>query len=189
MRAVGHARTVAELIVVSGPPGAGKSTVAARVTAAYETAVLVPGDTFFGFWARGAIDPWLPEAHHQNELVLAAAAAAAGAFASGGCTVVYDGVLGPWFLPHFATASGVDRFHYAILLPPVETCLARIATRSGHGFDDPEAARRMHAEFSRAAVDERHILRDADEDPGASAEAVRQRLAAGQLLFLAEQAS
>ncbi|MHB8296673.1 MAG: hypothetical protein ACYDH5_19090 [Acidimicrobiales bacterium] len=38
--------------------------------------------------------------------------------ATGGYTVVYDGVIGPWFLETFAKASGLASLHYLILLPP-----------------------------------------------------------------------
>lgn len=46
--------------------------------------------------------PSLPAARGQNEVVTRAAAAAAGSYAAGGYDTVYDGVVGPWFLPGFA---------------------------------------------------------------------------------------
>src|SRR5690606_19882527 len=98
--------------------------------------VLVAGDDFFGFLARGAIPPWLPESDRQNEVVTQAAGAAAGRFVTGGFQTVYDGVVGPWFLPVFAAATGCDGLDYVILLPPVERCLERVASRVGHGFTD-----------------------------------------------------
>ncbi len=48
------------LLIVTGPPGAGKSTVSRRLADGYESSVLVEGDAFFGFLASGAIQPWLP---------------------------------------------------------------------------------------------------------------------------------
>lgn len=81
-----------EVIVVSGPPGAGKSTVARALADLYDPSALVAGDDFFAFLQRGRIDPWLPEADAQNRAVLAAAAAACGRLAER-FTVVYDGVL------------------------------------------------------------------------------------------------
>lgn len=141
------------LLVVTGPPGSGKSTVCEALADRWEPSVLVEGDAFFAFLRRGAIAPWLPESNAQNDTTVRAAAAAAGRFAAGGLTVVYDGVIGPWFLPTFAAAAGVDTIDYAVLLPPVETCLKRVASRTGHGFTDLAAARHMHDDFVRATSD------------------------------------
>lgn len=86
---------VPELIVVTGPPGAGKTTVARFLSKLFEPSALVAGDDFFAFIDRGYIEPWTAEADHQNEIVVGAAAAAAGRLATGGYAVVYDGVIGP----------------------------------------------------------------------------------------------
>jgi adenylate kinase family enzyme len=147
---------MAELVVVTGPPGAGKSTVAALLIERLDPSALVTGDSFFAFLARGATAPWLPEAHAQNRVVMEAAAAATGRFVAGGLHVVYDGVVGPWFVDRFAAA--VPDLHYVVLLPPLATCLERVAARTGHGFTDAEATRRMHREFADGDVAARHVL-------------------------------
>ena len=53
------------------------------------------GDAFFGFLARGAVAPWLPGSHEQNEIVTRAAATTAGRFAAEGYDTVFDGMVGP----------------------------------------------------------------------------------------------
>jgi predicted ATPase len=173
----------ADLLVVTGPPGAGKSSVAALLVRAFPTAALVPGDAVFGFWTQGFVDPWLPAAAAQNELVLRAAGACAGTLAAGGCTAVYEGVLGPWLLPVFTAAAGPVRLHYAVLLPPLATCLERVAGRPEHGFRDADAAAHMHAEFAAALGHDRHVVdREGTGTVQDTADAVLAAVRTGRLL-------
>ena len=169
------------LLVVTGPPGAGKSTVAQLVAERDDPSVLVEGDAFFGFLATGAVEPWLTAADRQNEIVIQAAGAAAGRFAAEGYATVYDGVVGAWFLPTFLAATGLDGLDYVVLLPPVELCLARVRTRAGHGFTDVGATRHMHAGFTRAEVAGRHVLVDPPDRPEVVADLITAARADGRL--------
>jgi adenylate kinase family enzyme len=71
-----------EPIVITGPPGAGKSTLSASLADLYEPSALVEGDAFFAFLRRGYIEPWKPASHEQNTAVVEAAAAATGRLAA-----------------------------------------------------------------------------------------------------------
>lgn len=174
---------MAPLLVITGPPGAGKTTVAKSVAGTFDKSALVEGDSFFGFLASGAITPWLPEARDQNEAVVRIAAGAAGQFASAGYVTIFDGIIGPWLLQTFAVAAGLDALHYAVLMPSIETCVERVATRVDHGFTDEAATRHMFGEFASAAIEARHVL---TEPPDHLDGVVRQVLSAfeeGLLLY------
>jgi cytidylate kinase len=167
------------LLVVSGPPGVGKSTVAALAADRLPSSVLIEGDAFFAFVRRGAIEPWLPESHAQNEIVIEAAAVATGRFARDYATV-YDGVVGPWFIDRFLRSTGLDALDYVVLLPAVEVCVERVMTRVDHGFRDEGAARKMHDEFSRGEIDPRHVLDNAT-DPESAVDEILARWDRGVL--------
>ena len=73
-----------QVIVLAGPPGAGKSTVAAILADRFNPSVHLHSDDFWHFIKQGRIAPYLPEAHHQNQIVLNVLATAAFGYASGG---------------------------------------------------------------------------------------------------------
>jgi hypothetical protein len=153
-----------------------------------DRSVLVEGDAFFGFLANGAIEPWLASSNDQNAVVTRAAASAAGAFAAGGYETVYDGVVGPWFIDTFGASTGLDRLDYVILLPPVETCVQRVASRRGHGFTDEAATRKMHAQFLGAGAAKRHVLEDPRGDAVDVARLVQSARERGRLTHTIDDA-
>jgi cytidylate kinase len=171
-------------LIVTGPPGAGKSSVARLLADTTPRSALVAGDAFFGFLANGAIEPWLPESHEQNTIVTHAAGLAAGEFARGGLEVVYDGVIGPWFLEIFGVIAGLSELDYVVLLPSVEICQQRVAGRAGHGFTDLDATADVHRQFTRADVAERHVIRNDSDSPEAIAASIREAQIRGELRYV-----
>jgi cytidylate kinase len=173
---------VGDVIVVTGPPGAGKSTVSEELSKLLDPSALVTGDDFFAFLRSGAISPWREDAHPQNTAVIAAAAAATGRLADH-CDVVYDGVLGPWFLETFLEGVRLEQLHYAVLLPPLEVCLDRVSSRVNHGFTDRDAAWHMWRDFDRADIDRRHVIDAPATQPAAVARALLRKVESGAFRY------
>jgi cytidylate kinase len=171
-----------ELVVVTGPPGAGKSSVSEHLVDRRTPSALVAGDAFFAMIRQGYILPWLPQSHHQNKVVIEAASAAAGRLA-GICFVVYDGVVGPWLLPTFAQAAGMPELHYVVLMPPLDVCLERVGSRVDHGFRDLSVTRDMHQQFARARVDTRYLVTESEQPPADLAEVVALQLGSGRFRY------
>lgn len=177
----GENACMGSLLIVTGPSGAGESNVAKLLASSTSPSVLVAGDAFFGFLASGAIDPWLPESHEQDTVVTRAAGKATGEFVAGGFAVIYEGVIGPWFLDTSVAMAGLTEVDYAVLLPTVEVCQERVAARRGQGFTDTRAAASMHRQFTDAALEPRHLIRDHGQTPDEIADSIRRAVSTGTL--------
>jgi gluconate kinase len=173
---------VAELIVVTGPPGAGKSTVSADLARLFDRSALIPGDEFFAFLRNGAIPPWLARSDQQNTAVVGAAAAAAGHLAFY-CDVVYDGVVAPAFRATFLEQTGLAHLHYAVLMPTLDLCLGRMQNRKGHGFTDRDAATRMWNQFHQADIEISCLFEDSDMPSSELARLIARQVVSGSIRY------
>ncbi len=145
-------------MIVSGPPGSGKTTVSAALASDFERGVHLESDWFFRSIKSGFVAPWLPDAHSQNAAVMVAAADAAAAYADAGYTVVWDGIVGPWFLGLIARRLGDReiRVQYLVLRPKRVTASHRVRDRG----DTPETsgAETMYDQFADLVELESHVI-------------------------------
>ncbi|SKC71667.1 DinB family protein [Krasilnikoviella flava] len=165
--------------LLTGPPGAGKTTVAVLLAAdAERPTVTLTTDTFYRSISTGFVPPYLAGSQRQNEVVADAIVAATTAYARGGYDVVLDGVVGPWFLPRFRAAAAREDWDlaYVVLRPGLDATLARATGRADAELRDPAAVRSMHAAFADLGELEPHARDTTDEEPAATATAVRAAL-------------
>ena len=175
------------ITILSGPAGAGKSTVARTVAAMRPLAVHLHTDDFWGFIVSGGVPPYLPHADRQNHTVLDAIAAAAFAYAEGGYEVVADGVVGPWMLDHYTRAAAAHPgipLRYVVLRPALEVTVRRALARSSpDALTDADVVADLWHKFSQLGEHEAHVLDTSSLDLGATVQAVEAAMASPDFLL------
>jgi hypothetical protein len=174
------------LLLLTGSPGGGKTTVAPLVADRHEPSACLDLDWFFAKVRRGAVEPWKGEAHDQNRTVLGAAAAAVAQFARGGYFTVAEGILYPFMLDLFETACApfAISLNYAVLRAPVDVVQQRVQGRRAEplhvgALADASVVDDLWAQFESHGVEERHRVDSGRHSAADVAAEIDRRLEAG----------
>jgi predicted kinase len=172
------------VLIVTGPPGVGKTTAAALLAARSERAVHLESDAFFSFIRTGFVEPWKPESQEQNATVMRIVAEAAAGYASAGYRTIVDGIVIPgWFFEPLRDTLR-DEGHavsYAVLRAPLEVCLERVQAREGEPPIDAEAIEQLWRSFGGLGDLERHVLEVDGMAPERVSDELAERLSSGSL--------
>lgn len=176
-----------EIIILSGPPGAGKSTTAAGLGSTFPRSVHLHTDDFWHYIVSGGIPPFLPDSDEQNQLVMKVIRAAAFTYAAGGFVVIIDGIIGPWMLHHFRDhekARDLPRLHYVVLRPSREETLRRARSRPApDALVDEEPIASLWDQFSNLGEWEGHVI-DATSQTSSETLAAVRRAVEGDLFLV-----
>jgi cytidylate kinase len=170
------------IIVVTGPPGAGKTTVADALARSRSLGVHLVADQCFHWIVSGYVAPWLPGTNRQNATVIKVIGSAAARYEEGGYEVVVDGIVGPWFLQDFQHAVGAEgkSLSYVVLRPARDVALERALARTrDHDLVDARPVGAMYDVFGDLGLFESHVIDSSGQDVTATLGTIERGLETG----------
>jgi len=124
--------------LISGVPGAGKTSVARALCARFPRAVHIPVDDLREFVVSGRGNPLVPftaETRLQFRLSWETAATMAARYVDEGFVVVIDDVVPRWGQEVYERALGGRTLRKVLLAPSLGVALERNSSRQGKRFD------------------------------------------------------
>ena len=176
-----------QILLVGGPPGAGKTSVTLAVAERYDRMLRIEVDTLRQWVCAGYRHPWAGDAQWEEQRLLAtrnASAIARETIAARYAVVIDDVAFAGDFAAYLDALAGVDALVQAVtLLPDVETTLTRDA-----GRNDRDRVRDVHAglvaEVEAGELPGAVLDTSGDVDAYATAERLMDLLATGAAVLL-----
>ncbi len=162
------------MLIVSGPVGAGKTTVCRELIAtAPGPTAYIEGDEFWTFIVKPAARQPVPE---RFRMIMRAMLAAARHYQRDGYVAVVDFSIPPWYLDAVgALLKGCD-YSYVVLRPSEAMCASRAAARTAGTIAEYEPYRELYRAFEGF---ERNTISNDDSDPAHVAASIWEGLRAG----------
>ena len=179
-----------QVLLLSGPPGAGKTTVAEAVCERYDRMLRVEVDTLRHWVCAGYRHPWAGDAQAEQQLQLARANASAIAretVRARYAVVIDDVAFGADLKEYGELLRDSGAFVEAVtLLPDLETTLARGAARpDGVGAERiRELHERFTAEAAASAIPGAILDTTGDADAYVTADRMMDAIAAGDAVLV-----
>jgi predicted kinase/ketosteroid isomerase-like protein len=167
-----------QILVVTGPPGVGKTSVSRALAQSYDRAVHLEADSFFHFIQAGYIPPWQRESHEQNAFLVGLVADAAAAYAGQGYRTVVDGIFAPrWFMHPVLERmqSAGYRPRCVVLDAPLEVCRARLAGRADPDLPDEAVIAQLWEGFRELGDLDCQVIDTSSIGPAQAARQIAQR--------------
>ena len=179
-----------QVIVITGPAGAGKSSVAQAICERFDRMLHIEVDTLRHWVVAGYRHPWAGDAQAAEQRLLATRNASAVARESVAMryAAIIDDVVTSGVAEQYREALAGLRVpvHFVTLLPSLEVTAERDGRRSA---SVPDRARALHEEFTREAARGQlpGFVLDSTTDENAylTADRALDAVARGQALFLA----
>jgi chloramphenicol 3-O-phosphotransferase len=153
---------MADILLLSGPPASGKTTVAGLLSERYDRVGHIDVNALWRLRSAGRFEPWStePEAAHQRSQAQRQATSLGRDFVRESVGVIVEDVITPGTLSSYIEALGPAgaRLHFVRLMPSMEACLSRNQARHC-GETRPAWVRTLHArllsagDFGGVAVD------------------------------------
>lgn len=178
-----------QVIILTGPAGAGKSSVAAALCERFDRMAHIEVDALRHMVRAGYRHPWVEDeqAEEQRRLAVRNAAAITRECIAARYAVVIDDVVPPEAAARYQEAlAGIDAsVHFITLLPSLEVALARDARRND---SIPDRVRALHVEFmtwhNADALPGAALDTSLDADAAVTADRVQDVIARGGALFV-----